>query len=366
WDGAAGLRTADLRIANLTDRKLPLKLSAALPLEIEPVIVLEPKEARNVLVSVGGIEAFQGSLTISSEHHEEVMRVRARPTPAKIRVVKPEGRSFNFELMDTDTPPVHEIVVLNEGGSKAFIYAETGRPFYVVDGGDPTELAPGETMKISASMDPREVGTFERSLSVLGTANKIDFQLSALVTRNVDRSQVGVNLPELAPLITAQQAKLLNVLPDFKTRLLGKNDKRRVVKPEIPSVGKIYLEKQERRKLVLSWDHPGSPDLDYILEVEVYKREEDALPSVTWYQASEHVTVDKDEQGAKMTLKKLQPGRQFRIRILTINKDGHSSRPSRAELVYTLPPGRRAMWLLPFFLVIGGGGFYVWRRRQNF
>jgi hypothetical protein len=344
---------------------LPLKLTAPLPLDVEPVIVLEPKQAISIPVEIGGIEAYRGNLTIASEHHEEAMPIAARPTPAEIKVLQPAERGFNFELMDTDTPPVYQIVVRNLGGSKAFIYGETARPFYVVEGGDPTGLAPGKDMVIKVSMDPRSVGTFERSLSILGTANRIEFQLSALITRNVDRTKVGVNLPELAPLISAQQAKLLDVLPDFKTRLRGTNDKLRVVKPEIPSVSQIYLQEQGRRKLVLSWDHPGSPEMDYLLEVEVYKREEGSLPSVTWFEATEHVKVEKDDKTATMTLSKLKPGKQFRIRILTINKDGHSSLPSRGELVYTLPASRRAIWLLPFALVVGGSGFYVWRRRQH-
>jgi hypothetical protein len=365
WDEASKKRTGSFRLANLTDRKLALKLTASEPLEVERLVVLEPRKASNVPVSLGGIEEFEGQLLVESEHHRDSVPVHAKPTPANIVVLKPaEARHFKFELMDTDSPPVYEVVVTNSGGGKAFIYGETSRPFYVVEGGDPTELASGKQMKITVSMDPREVGKYERPLYILGTANKIEFQLSALVTRDVDRTKVGVNLPDLAPLISSQETLLYNNLPDPMTRVFNHTDKTRIERETIPPVQKLYIKEQGSRKLVFTWDHPGSPDLNYLLEVEVYERNEDGLPKIVWYEASDHVTIDKDDKTATMTLKKLQPDRQFRMRVLTMDRNGHTSVPSRSYLVYTLPPGRKPLWLLvPFFLVVGGG-FYVWLRRR--
>ena len=318
-------------------------------------------------MGISGIAAFRGDLTIASQHHEDTITVTAKATPARIEVLKPQAQRFESVLLDTDEPPVHEVVLINVGGQSAVVYGQTSRPFSVVEGGDPAELASGEQMTVKVTLDRKNIGTFDRALNILGTANKIKFQLSAQVSRETSREAVGVSLPGLPPLIDPGDSRFYNVLPDRETRIHGVNDKNRVIKPEIPTVEQIYLEKQTQRKLVFSWDHPGSPDNQYILEIEVHdKGEPGTFPRAVWYAATEHVKVEKDAKGARMTLSKLQPGRSFRMRIVTMNNVGHYSEPSRSELVYTLPAGRKKLWLwLPLCAVLGGGGFYVWWRRQQ-
>ncbi|MFT4550271.1 MAG: hypothetical protein ACI8XO_004661 [Verrucomicrobiales bacterium] len=368
WDEASGTRRGILRLANRTDRQLPLKLIVPLAIELDRVIVLEPREAKDFPVSLSGTATFRDEIVIESEHHQASLALRGRATPVKIRVLKPvDKRRFDFELLNTETPPVYEVVVTNTGGRTAFIYGEASRPFFVKEGRDPTELATGAQMKISVSMDPREVGTYQRTLKILGSANEITFDLHALITRNVDRTQAGVRLPNLEPIMTQQQRELLGLLPSPMQRINNISARNRVILKEIPTVKKLYLEEQGARKLVLSWDHPGSSELDYLLEVEVYEKGERGIPKIVWHQADDpkRVVIEKGDEKVTMTLKKLVPGRQFRLRILTMNKDGHTSKPSRSALVYTLQPKRIKLWLLlPFVAILGGGGFYVWRRRQ--
>ena len=366
WDESTAKRAGKMPLANVTDTPLQLKVSAEPPLRVERLITLEPKQAFDLPLVLDGIERYRGKLVVESEHYQTDIAIVAEATPAAVEVVSPDVRDFSFELMDTDTPPVYEVVVRNNGGKPAFIYGATSRPFKVIEGGEPTELASGDEMSITFSMDASEVGSFARQLVIEGTRSQVAFELSATVTRDTYREKAKVHLPDLIPLISPHEEKRLRLVPNQIVWNVGLNNTRRIYNDEVPTVGTVYLEEQTSRKLVLSWDHPGAADLDYILEFEVYEGEEGKVPQPVWYQAeAKHVKLVKDDKTATLTLKKLRPDRQFRIRILTIDANGHSSRPSRAERVYTLPAKGLPAWLLlPVLVVLGCAGFYFWRRRQ--
>ena len=367
WDEKSGERSGLLRLTNLTKRPLPLKLSSESALKFPALIDLKAGEAKNFKVSATGVAAVSAQILVESELHQELVKIEAKPPPARLEVIRPAEKQLSFELMDTDKAPEYEIVVKNVGGEKAYVYAEAPRPFIVRAGQDPTELAAGKEMTIKVSIDPSEVGSYSRQLTVLGTANQIQFALNALVTRNVDRSEAGVSLPNLEPLVSKSESMRQANQPNFVLWNIGRDDKRRVELADIPIVQKIYLEEQSRRKLVISWDHPGDSSLDYIVEFENYEGEEGKLPTPVWYQVEdEYIEIEKTDKLARATLKKLAPGRRFRIRVRTINKDGHSSYPTRAERVQTLPAGGGGKLVIALpILVIGGVAYYVWRRRQE-
>jgi len=369
WDEESGQRQGIFGVKNLTRRPLPVLIKATEGVTVASDLVLEPEETVEVPVSIDGIHAASGIISLTTKHLEQRLRVSARATPALLEVLKPEvDRQFMFALKESETAPIYEIEVVNRGGKTAFIYAETSRPFRILEGAKPIGIESGESVIFKVDVDPEVAGNYTSPLKILGASAPVEFSMVAEIKLDPESGRNEVVVADLPDAISKEDKLLLKVIDSPEGRLFGETETRRNVVSEVPTVEEVFLEKQGSRKLVFSWEHPGSSANNYIIEVEHKVIEEgEKMPHAVWKEApAEFVKFKATDKEAFVTLKKLRPDYGFRFRVITVNSAGQTSTPTRSYMVSTLPRSNtRFLLVLPLFLVVGGGGFYFWRRRQQ-
>ncbi len=190
YDPVTGQRKATVKVSNGSEAPLLLAVDGGPRLQVVKGLSLDPHAVSELEISLPkeDVAYYRGEVWIVQEPSRQKVVVTAEPTPAKIRLLNPEGGKIDFGTVNKGKKAEAKISVINEGGVAAVLQASQVPPFLIS-----TELAklkgePGKVEEITITFAAELPGTYNQAIYIAGNAGRIEINVRGVM---VDPSRPG-------------------------------------------------------------------------------------------------------------------------------------------------------------------------------
>ncbi len=365
-------RSAQIRIDNPGDQAISLTVSAPERLRLDRSPISLPTGGTHLLevrLPPADVAEFVGAITLKAPFHSIEITTLADAAPAQVEIVEPIAPDLRFDG-DYGKALEGKIVVRNTGGEVAFISARVNPPFVIAEGRGGIELKPGGTLTYNISLDPPHVGMIEEVLKLEGAGNPIEFPLRGLITLppGMESAPTAPRGPDRPP---APEGERKELRLSVRNLVVGVPEAKRKSGDYVPVVQRANLISQDGGEISFEWPHPAVGDWGYVVETRVHRvHDETGIPLPAWVEVgSESMTMKIDRVGGRAEVRGLPPGGRYAFRLVTRDKEGNYSAPSKSLVVLTEAAkssffGWLRLWMLGVIAVLAVVGILIWRRVQ--
>ena len=357
------IRTGAFELANQTDEPRILQLKADARLQIPPQITVPGHGKITVPIQTAATDAqpLETEIHVEAPGFALTVPVRAaRLGP----ILKTAPATIVFGRIKAGQPASAQFDLENIGGTPADATWEISAPFLVAQ--NSAILMAGEKRSFPIAIETRNAGRYRTWMQIKAGAQTLDLPVQAEVLDQPRKEGAPPSAPGASP---ASQVDPLIAEPSN----LPPADRPPIVPPDwasdfSPPPGVKITDTS--RMATLEWPASLSPATRFRLELRDMGTDADGNLHVTWLEPR-GVPIERRGENFVATLKDLEPGQPWTVRVLPLNERGEPG-PRLFALTFLTPPKEsfvpkvsplRAL-LAGLVALVAWQAWGYWRRRK--
>lgn len=412
WEEKSRTRLGAIGITGIAPKLLAASAQSADPRlrtnGADGALILKPGETTDLQVYLPSddVRPFEGSIEIAVGDYKLPVTVKAAVAPAYL-VVENAGKDAGDRVIDFGSIKPGGVAqgsfqLRNAGGTVCKVNFNTGAPFSILAAGGRATLDPGETeaFAIRAAAPDHSPGPYEGALKIESdsgqiipvtlralflTGENVASAMSANPSSFAPSLAVGANAASAdpaaatgAPPAGAANAAPRRSTPEEEQRAIEEMEKlrsplgfitlptvERRIDPNVPPVAgeSMKLIEDGTGHLTVGWQPPVGSTGDFEIEMRMMRQKDQNSPLESVWVPHHDVKFLPDDSGQMAAdIRGLAPDRTYEFRLFTLGPGGGVSQPLPFVAKTQIPLDWTWIYISFALLVLGGLGFFVWRR----